>query len=610
MDVTLYPILVPMIAGAIVLLIPTAVRGIKEAITLAVAAVTLYFTIVLYRMGWVETNVFGMSMLRLDTLSAFVLLWVGIFGLVMMVYSVWFMKGRSHLREYYGYSLLALGAASGIVLANDMILLVAMWTFLGLLLHLLIDVAGPAASGAVKKTATIVGASDGLLALGVAILWLMTDSTSLSQDPIPTVTGLSCLTFILFASAAFAKAGAMPFHGWIPDAAAAGPTSAIAFLPASLDKLLGIYLLARVSLYVFNLTPAMTLLLMIVGAVTLIGGVLMALVQHDMKKLLGYHAVSQVGYMVLGIGTMSPIGIAGGLFHMLNNAVYKGCLFLTGGSVELREGTTDLDRLGGLARYMPFTFASGLLAALAISGVPPFNGFVSKWMVYQGIIESGKHGGHLWVVWLLAAMFGSALTLASFVKLLHSVFLGAREKRGEGPKEVSIGMWLPTLGLGILCLVFGIFAFVLPLKYFVIPVLTGLPAFRMPAQATWLGWWSPGLATILIVIGIIMGLVIYLAGRARGVRVDSSYVGGEILPADARVTGTGFYNTVTEMGFFRGFYAWGERRNLDVYEYGKDLVGYLGRALKVIHMSVFSGYLTWGLAGLVVVLGILLRFRG
>lgn len=610
MDLTLYPILIPMVAGVIVLLIPDALRGVKEAVTLVVSAVTLYFAVALYRMGWVETKLFGLGLFKLDMLSSFILLWVGIFGFLMMLYSVWFMKGKSHLREYYGYSLLALGAASGIVLANDMILLLAMWGFLGLMLHMLIEVAGPSASGAVKKTAVIVGASDGLLALGVAILWLMTDSTSLSQEPIPTITALSCLTFILFACAALAKAGAMPFHGWIPDAAAAGPTSAVAFLPASLDKLLGIYLLARVSLHVFNLTPAMALILMIVGAFTLIGGVLMALVQHDMKRLLGYHAVSQVGYMVMGIGTMNPIGIAGGLFHMLNNAIYKGGLFLASGSVELREGTTDLDKLGGLARYMPVTFASCVLASLAISGVPPFNGFVSKWMVYQGIIESGKHGGHLWVIWLVAAMFGSALTLASFVKLLHSVFLGAREKRGQGPKEVGLGMWLPTLGLGVLCLVFGIFAFALPLKAFILPVLNAVPALRMPPPAAWLGWWTPGLATILIVAGIIIGLVIYLAGRLKRVRVDSSYVGGEILPGDSRVTGTGFYNTVAEMGFFRKFYALGERKNFDAYEYGKDLVGYLARALKVLHSGVLSGYLTWCLAGLVVVLGILLRLRG
>ncbi len=608
MDLGLYAILTPMIAGVLVRIVPDALKGVKETIALVVSAVTLWFTVLLYRQGWLESKFFGVTMFRVDTLSSFILLWVGIFGLAMMLYSVGFMRGKQHLKEYYAYSLLSLGAACGIVLANDMILLLAMWAFLGLMLHMLIHVAGPSASDAVKKTTIIVGGADGLLALAVAILWMMTGSTSLTQEAIPTITGLSCLTFILFACAAFAKAGAMPFHGWMPDAAAAGPTSAVAFLPASLDKLLGIYLLARVSLNVFNPTPAMVLILMIVGAVTLVAGVLMALVQHDMKKLLGYHAVSQVGYMVIGIGTLNPVGVAGGLFHMLNNAIYKGCLFLTAGSVEKREGTTDLDKLGGLARYMPVTFAACVLASLAISGVPPFNGFVSKWMVYQGIIELGKHGGHLWVIWLVAAMFGSALTLASFVKVLHSVFLGVREKKGEGQKEVGVVMWLPMIGLAGLCLVFGIFAYVLPLRAFILPAVNAIPALRVSGMTGWwLGWWSPGLATILIGVGILIGLVIYFAGRLKSIRVDASYVGGEILPAEARVTGTGFYDTVADMTFFRWFYKWSEKRNLDIYEYGKDAAHYLGKAAGALHRGVFAGYLTWALAGVVVILAILLK---
>jgi formate hydrogenlyase subunit 3/multisubunit Na+/H+ antiporter MnhD subunit len=434
----------------------------------------------------------------------------------------------------------------------------------------------------------------------------MTGSTLIPHDQIPTITGLSVLAFLMFACAAFAKAGAMPFHSWVPDTAQSAPVASVAFLPASLDKLLGIYLLARVSIYVFNLTPAMILVLMIVGAVTLVGGVMMALVQHDMKKLLGYHAVSQVGYMIIGIGTMNPVGLMGGLFHMLNNAIYKGCLFLTSGAVEKREGTTDLDRLGGLARYMPITFASCLLASLAISGVPPFNGFVSKWMVYQGVIEMGRNGGHLWVVWLAAAMFGSALTLASFVKVLHSVFLGARAKQGSAPREVGFAMALPMLGLAALCLVFGVF-YSVPIRAFIRPAVEAIAAFRVPAISEWLGSYSAVVATILILAGIVIGLVIYALGRLRPLRRDSSYVGGELLPADTRVTGTDFYTTITDMGFFRGAYAWAEKNLFDIYDIAKDGLFLAIRALRAAHRGILPEYLTWVLAGMVVVTAILLR---
>ena len=221
------------------------------------------------------------------------------------------------------------------------------------------------------------------------------------------------LAFFCFVAAAFAKAGVIPLHTWLPDCGEKAHAPVTAFLPASLDKLLGIYLLVRMVIEsVSIMTGGMNTLLMMFGALTIIGAVLMALVQHDLKRLLAFHAVSQVGYMVMGIGTGTALGLAGGLFHMLNNAIYKSCLFLGAGVVEKRTGTVDLDRLGGLATRLPVTFAVCLIASLSISGIPPLNGFASKWMVYQAVIDSGHDSGSmLWVVWLTAAMFGSAFTL-------------------------------------------------------------------------------------------------------------------------------------------------------------------------------------------------------
>ena len=164
--------------------------------------------------------------------------------------------------------------------------------------------------------------------------------------------------FACFVAGAFAKAGAVPFHSWVPDFGEKADAPVSAYLPASLDKLLGIYLLARCVTDLFTPTTGLYVALMAVGAVTILSAVLMALVQHDLKRLLSYHAVSQVGYMVLGIGTGTPVGLAGGLFHMLNNTIYKSALFLCAGAVEKQTGSTDLDRLGGLARVMPLTFVA------------------------------------------------------------------------------------------------------------------------------------------------------------------------------------------------------------------------------------------------------------
>ncbi len=605
MDLVGYAILVPIVAGIVVRIIPDLLKGVKEAVSLIISAIAFYISISLFRLGWCESEYFGRVLFKVDMLSGFIGLWIGFFGFIMILYSLGYMRGKPNLKQYYSYMLLTIGASFGAVYADDLIVLLSFWGFLGFTLFMLILAAGGEAAAAAKKTMIIVGGTDALLVLAVAIVWMMTGSTSLSQAPIPTITGLSVFSFILFACAAFAKAGAMPFHSWIPDTAEYAPTSVVAFLPASVDKLLGIYLLARVSLYLFNLSPGMMLLLLIVGAFTIIAAVLMALIQHDLKRLLGYHAVSQVGYMVLGIGTLNPVGVAGGLFHMLNNAIYKGCLFLCGGSVEKQEGTTDLDKLGGLARYMPVTFLSCLVAALAISGVPPFNGFVSKWMVYQGVIELGKQGGHAWVIWLVAAVFGSALTLASFMKVMHSVFLGTRAKKETNPKEVGATMTIPMAVLAILCVIFGIFAYALPLKGFILPAVSRV--LTMPDPEVWLGWWSPALATLLVIVGVLIGFVVFLAGRLKATRTDSMYVGGEILPLDARVTGTDFYNTVSDMGFFKQIYSAASKKAFDAYDIGRGFSFYFIRAFRAIHSGILPHYLTWMLGGLLVLIVILLR---
>jgi NADH:ubiquinone oxidoreductase subunit 5 (subunit L)/multisubunit Na+/H+ antiporter MnhA subunit len=334
---------------------------------------------------------------------------------------------------------------------------------------------------------------------------------------------------------------------------------------------------------------------------------MMALVQRDLKRLLGFDAVSQAGYMVIAVGTLNPVGVAGGLFHMLNYTVYKSCLFMSAGAVEQREGTTDMTRLGGLSKYMPVTFLATVVAALAVSGIPPLNGFVSKWMIYQGIIELGRSGGHLWVIWLAAAMFGSALTLAVFMKVLHTVFLGIRDRAGKGPNEVGPAMSIPMIVTAALCLIFGIFAFAIPLSGFIKPAVEGVSWLRVPDATQWLGWWSPGLATLMIVIGVVIGLFIYLASRFSTRRADSMYVGGELLTADDRVTGTDFYSTVSDMGFFSTIYRRAEQQAFDTYDIGRRISFYFIRGFKAIHTGILPEYLTWVLAGMLVLVVLLLR---
>jgi formate hydrogenlyase subunit 3/multisubunit Na+/H+ antiporter MnhD subunit len=539
------------------------------------------------------------ALFRLDPLSYFVGGFVIFFTLLTLIYSVGFMRGKKGLVGYYLYILMTAVASLGAVFANHLIIFLVFWGFLGALLFLLIQFGDrPRTSATAQKALIIVAGTDAFMILGVALIWFLARSFDMSSMHIPLDNNIAVSAFFLLVVGAFAKAGAMPFHTWVPDMAEDAPTSITAFLPASLDKLLGIYFLARIALDIFQMNQSAQIFLMGIGSVTIIAAVMMALVQHDFKRLLGYHAVSQVGYMILGIGTGNPIGIAGGLFHMLNHAIYKSCLFFSAGAVEKKAGTTDLDKLGGLIRSMPITFLVFLIASLAIAGVPPFNGFASKWLIYQGLIETGKAGGHWWLLWLVVAMFGGALTLASFMKLIHAVFLGQPSIENkfvpDSKQEAPVSMLVPMAVLASLCVLFGVFAYPWPLARYILPSVKGV--------VTVPGMWNAGLATALILTGLVFGVLIYLLGIKVKIRRTESFIGGEDLKSDPamRLSGTEFYHTIENYGILTVIYRLAKDKVFDIYEVAGKSALVFNRALKYFHNGVLPTYLAWCLLGMIV----------
>jgi len=604
------PVTLPFLGGVLCLLLPRRLDRERGLLALAVSIVTLMFACKVFAAS--NAALGSGILLRSDPLSGFILLAAAAFGVLICLYSLVYMRDADRLREYYAYLLWTVGFSCGVLLAANLILLLVFWGLLGLTLYILIGIAGPDASAAAKKSFIVIGGSDCLLLLGVVICRALTGSFQMGAERLSTTGGYAIVAFLCFAAAAFAKAGCMPFHSWVPDCGEKAPLSVTAFLPASLDKLLGIYLLARTVLTIFSVSASLNILLMLCGAGTVICAVMMALVQHDLKRLLSYHAVSQVGYMVLGIGTGTVVGIAGGLFHMLNHAIYKSCLFLCAGDVEKQAGTTDLDKLGGLARVMPLTFGSCLVAAMAISGVPPLNGFYSKWMVYQGVVLSGQSGDSLWLVWLAAAMVGSALTLASFVKVLHAVFLRkpSRDIASRAPGGTRAAMLVPIVSLAALCLVFGVFAWRLPIRTMIKPAM-GTDDLGL------LGTWRAGMSTAMLFIGYVLGLAVYALTTARKPRECPTYIGGELLEEtfisgegrragrDLEVSGVDFYRTVEDMQPFRGIYAAARNKLFDIYEVGTKAVFYFVELLRGAHSGRLPTYLTWMLGGFLALIWIL-----
>ncbi|HIE10300.1 MAG TPA: NADH-quinone oxidoreductase subunit L [Kiritimatiellae bacterium] len=555
----------------------------------------------------------GILHFRADGLACLGSLLSAVFGVLISLYSLSYLKVRASGRKFFTYLLWTLGAAEGAFLADDLVLLLVFWGILGLTLYLMVGLAGPQAASAAKKTFIIVGATDSLLVMGVGIVWILTGSTRLSElQALNTAVIPLGVAFWTFVAAAFAKAGAFPLHTWLPEVGERALVPVTAYLPAALDKLLGIYLLARASIHIFALGLGERTGLMFLGAVTVIAAVMMALIQHDLRRLLAYHAVSQVGYMVLGIGTGTVVGVAGGVFHMLNHSIYKSCLFLGAGAVETECGHTDLDRLGGLARVMPLTFAGFLVAAMAISGIPPLNGFASKWMVYQGIIQTAGEG-RLWIVWLAAAMLGSALTLASFVKAMHAAFLrkASAEVEAAEPREPSAAMWLPMLVLALFCVGLGVGLHRISLPLLIRPAVDG--ALKLA------GVWAAGPATFMLLAALAAGLGVYVLTLRGRVRRTGTYIGGEILsqtyvsgvggesPPDLEVTGVDFYREIERLPGLGRVYAWARQGAFDLYAIGLCLIGYFVEMLRAAHTGVLLNYVSWVIAGLLGIMFVVLR---
>ena len=602
MNPLFYPVLIPIALGIVCALIPKKVKVIREILTFLGSAGTFGIVIWLFGQKPLEYVINGSIMLRFDDLSGFMLLAVACFGFLVTLYSLRFMFDKARNGSYYASMLWTLGAAAGALLANHLVALMFFWGFLAITLFLLVLTGGEKASQAAKKTLVIVGGSDALILMSVVLIFSVSKSFLISETNIAFTGVAPYFAYVLLALGVFAKIGAVPLHTWVPDASEHAPASASAFLPGSLDKLLGIYLLARLSMNMFESSGAMNLMLLIVGALTVLISVLLGLTQNDAKRMVGYLVITGAGYMVLGFGTGNGVGMAGGMFYMLSSALWTQCLFLTVGSVEFQTGFSRFEELGGLVKSMPLTFIAALVAILSISGIPPFNGFASKWMIYQGLIDMGRAGDKVWILWLVIAMFGSALTLAVGTKFIHSVFLGVppEKLKPEKIREVSPLMWFPMIVLALLCIVFGIFANEIPLKFFVLPLIPGI---------SYIGFWTPGLATILILLGLGVGFIIYLIGNLKNVREAEAFIGGEKIPASERLTGAGFYETVKDMGLLQKFYGWAEAKWFDIYDQGRNFALGLANTFRKAHTGVFTAYMLWVFVGLMVLLLVLLLGR-
>jgi formate hydrogenlyase subunit 3/multisubunit Na+/H+ antiporter MnhD subunit len=584
-------VLLPLAVAVLNLVLPVVLR---KALILAGTVAGLVLVVGFFSAPPRPFDLFGVTALSLDKLGLFVL--ASIYGLSLIIF-IFCLKGleTSSEKSFLVLYPATISFAAATVLCPHTAGFLVFWGLSGLTLYgFALIGSGENAPATAKKTFILVGGSDAFLIMGIALI-AMKSGWSLVGAGLPLNDAGSWLAFVFLLIAAFAKAGGFPLHTWVPDFSREAPVESAAFMPASLDKLLGIYLLARMMSGTFEIGLLVRLTVLTLGALTVIIAVMMAMVQHDGRRLLGYHAVSQVGYMIMGVGSGSALAFAGGLFHLVNNTLYKSNLFLSLGSVEKRARSHALDDLGGLAGKMPLTFIMALVGALSISGIPPFNGFFSKWMIYQGLLEKAAGLPRGYAVWLLVclvlAVFGSALTLASFMKFLHSIFLGKRPARLDGIREAPANQWLATGILAALCAGFGLLARQIPLRLLVFPAAQESGY----ASPEFMGFYSPRLILLLFASAFIVGLAVFLLMKK--VRYDDVYLGGQSPAEYFRAVGTEFYKEIVEMKPLRGLFRLAGEKRFDVYDLGTkgtyDLAGLLQKA----HQGLLPVYLLFILFG-------------
>ncbi len=387
----------------------------------------------------------------LDGLTSFMLVTVNVVAAIVVVFSVDYMKRFTSKWKFYTLFLLMLAGMNGVVVTGDLFNLFVFLEIASVASYALVAFGTQKQElEAAFKYAVMGTVASLFVLLGIVFLYSFTSTLNMA-DMARVLAAKGPSSIVLMVSVLFLmgfglKAALVPFHAWLPDAHPSAPAPISAMLSGVLIKSLGVYALCRIFYNVIGMTPAVSSLFLFLGALSMVIGVFLAIGQWDLKRLLAYHSISQIGYVVLGLGLGTPLGILGGLFHLFNHSVFKSLLFLNSGSLEYATGTRDLRKMGGLMDRMPVTGTTSLVASMSIAGIPPFNGFWSKLIIIIAAVEAGRFGYAFW------AVLASLLTLASFTKVMKYAFFGGLSKKGEGIAEVPFFMRCAMTLLALICL--------------------------------------------------------------------------------------------------------------------------------------------------------------
>ena len=409
--------------------------------------------------------------LVLDGLSCLLLLAIGIVSAAAMLFSEQYMEQYTAKPKYLCLFLLMVAGMNGVVLSGDMFNLFVFLEIASLASYALVGFGCEHEELEASFKYMVLGSIASMFILfGIGLVYGNTGSLNMAYIS-KAIQGGGMNPGLAFALCLFIagfglKAALVPFHAWLPDAHPSAPAPISAMLSGVLIKSLGIYALVRIIFNVFGVSVPISWVLIMLGTLSMVVGVFLAVGQWDFKRLLAYHSISQMGYVILGIGIgalilardgsigWASLAILGGLFHLINHAVFKSLLFLTSGSVEMLTGTRQLKQLGGLASRLPVTRATCTVASASIAGVPPFNGFWSKLIIVLAAVQAR-------MFWLaVITVIVSLVTLISFLKVQRYIFLGQMPENLNEVKEQKGSMRAAMVFLACLCVLMGLLVLV------------------------------------------------------------------------------------------------------------------------------------------------------
>jgi len=478
-------------------------------------------------------HVFTLS-LKIDRLAAFFLLPIFVISPLAALYSYNYMENPAHSLSlainYFFYALLT--AAMALVACADNIITFALaWEIMSLSSFFLVIFDFDKSTVRRAGYLYFIFAQAGAIAIfaSFALLYSHTgsmDFAAFASVPESAKALIFSLAFIGFGS----KAGIIPLHAWLPHAHPAAPSHVSAIMSGVMIKM-GVYGILRMYTLLQPQGTYCAELVIIIGAITGVMGVVYALGQHNLKQLLAYHSVENIGIIILGLGigmlgiatgneTMAALGFAGGLLHILNHAIFKSLLFMGAGAVQHRTGTLILEQLGGLMKRMRLCGITFLLGSLAICGLPPFNGFISEFLIYNGAFHGVKSQPDLFlfvILTILSLAIIGGLAIACFTKVIGVVFLGEpRSEAAAKARPAGPAIQTAMITLAIFCVVIGL------LPQVIMPVIMPVAISILPHQIIPQGLNINGMAGNLsfgavgfsLIVLIIIGLRKLLTGPA------------------------------------------------------------------------------------------------